>query len=264
MRRVAGSDHASTQGDAMSIEVSEERGVRYLHFGSRWIQGAMRIARPYALELEYTREMLMPLLLGEDGQLPGRVLVIGLGAGSLVKYLYRHCERALITVVETNDQVLDAARAYFQLPDDPARLRIDIAEGSAYVATTSARFDLILVDGYDARGRVGALDSLAFYRHCRARLKPRGMVATNLVSGRRGVKPSVDRMRVAFDDCAVGLPPCRSGNASVLASQRPVSLAMSDLRDRAAALKAATGLDLQPALSRFAHHAGHPKTFALG
>ena len=43
--------------------VSEEDGVRYLHFGSRWIQGAMRIARPFALELPYTRDMMFPLLL---------------------------------------------------------------------------------------------------------------------------------------------------------------------------------------------------------
>ncbi len=46
-----------------SIEVSEEAGVRYLHFGSPWVQGAMRIARPWSLELEYTRDMMMALLL---------------------------------------------------------------------------------------------------------------------------------------------------------------------------------------------------------
>ena len=39
----------------MNIDISEEAGVRYLHFGSSWIQGAMRIARPFALELDYTR-----------------------------------------------------------------------------------------------------------------------------------------------------------------------------------------------------------------
>jgi hypothetical protein len=38
-------------------------GVRSLHFGSHWIQGAMRIARPYALELDYTRDMMLALLL---------------------------------------------------------------------------------------------------------------------------------------------------------------------------------------------------------
>ena len=34
-----------------SVDISEEAGVRYLHFGSDWVQGAMRIARPWALEL---------------------------------------------------------------------------------------------------------------------------------------------------------------------------------------------------------------------
>src|SRR5512136_2351991 len=63
-----------------SIETSEEHGVRYLHFGSRWIQGAMRVARPWALELEYTRDMMMALLLRPAPQWPRKVLLIGLGA----------------------------------------------------------------------------------------------------------------------------------------------------------------------------------------
>ena len=45
----------------MNINTSEAAGVRYLHFGSDWVQGAMRIARPYALELDYTKEMMLPL-----------------------------------------------------------------------------------------------------------------------------------------------------------------------------------------------------------
>jgi len=73
--------------------VSEEDGVRYLHFGSRWIQGAMRIARPYALELEYTRDMMFPLLMRTGGGWPRTVLSIGLGAGSIARFLLR--ERAL-------------------------------------------------------------------------------------------------------------------------------------------------------------------------
>ena len=32
-----------------SIEISEEAGVRSLHFGSDWVQGAMRVRRPNAL-----------------------------------------------------------------------------------------------------------------------------------------------------------------------------------------------------------------------
>ena len=46
-----------------SIQVYEEEGVCYLQFGAHWIQGAMRINRPWALELEYARDMMLPLLL---------------------------------------------------------------------------------------------------------------------------------------------------------------------------------------------------------
>ena len=44
-----------------SVDISEDGGVRNLHFGSEWIQGAMRIARPWSLELAYTREMMAGL-----------------------------------------------------------------------------------------------------------------------------------------------------------------------------------------------------------
>ena len=70
------------------IDISEESGVRYLHFGSEWVQGAMRIRKPDALELDYTREMMAGLLL-RDAPWPRRVLLIGLGAGSLTKFIHR-------------------------------------------------------------------------------------------------------------------------------------------------------------------------------
>ncbi|MFA6314720.1 MAG: spermidine synthase, partial [Sterolibacterium sp.] len=82
------------------IEISEQDGVRSLHFGSEWIQGSMRIRRPFALELAYTREMMACLLLRPDAGWPGRVLLIGLGAGSLAKFIYRNLPDTRITAVE--------------------------------------------------------------------------------------------------------------------------------------------------------------------
>ena len=61
---------------AASIDIREEAGVRTLHFGSEWVQGAMRIMRPWNLELEYTREMMASLLLRDP---PERVLLIDHG-----------------------------------------------------------------------------------------------------------------------------------------------------------------------------------------
>jgi len=182
-----------------SIEISEERGVRYLHFGSRWIQGAMRVARPWALELEYTRDMMMALLLRPAMRWPRSVLLIGLGAASLTKFLYRNRPRAALTVVEIEAAVVDAAAQYFKLPDDPRRLTVEIADGHDYVAATERQFDLILVDGYDAKSRTGMLDTLPFYCNCQARLSEQGLLVTNFLNRSRGVERSLDRLRAAFD-----------------------------------------------------------------
>ncbi|UCE31108.1 MAG: spermidine synthase, partial [Burkholderiales bacterium] len=58
------------------LVVSEAGGVRYLHFGSEWVQGAMRVARPDALVLEYNRDMMAWLMLLDP---PARILQLGLG-----------------------------------------------------------------------------------------------------------------------------------------------------------------------------------------
>jgi spermidine synthase len=139
---------------ATPIEVSEEAGVRTLHFGSEWIQGAMRIARPWNLELEYTREMMAALLLRDA---PRKVLLIGLGAASLTKFLYRHYPLAHLTVVEIEPAVVAAARQFFKLPEDPKRLNLVIGDGAEYMLNSNKKFDLILVDSRreGARGNAG-------------------------------------------------------------------------------------------------------------
>ena len=236
-----------------AIQVSEERGVRYLHFGSHWVQGAMRMSRPYALELEYTREMMLPLLLRPGAGWPARALLIGLGAGSLAKFLWRHRPGCAITVVETREDVLTAAAQFFRLPDDPQRLAVELADGVAFVATPGPRYDLILVDGYDARGRVGALDTPTFYRHCRERLAEHGMLATNLLSRHRGIDASLARLAAAFDRRAMALAPCASGNVIALAAcGAPVDLDARELSTRAAALRAESELNLAPTVDRLA------------
>ncbi len=238
---------------AASIEVSEERGVRMLHFGSRWIQGAMRVGRPWALELQYTRDMMLPLLLRADSAWPASVLVVGLGAASLVKFLHRHRPEAEQTVVEIEAPVIAAARQWFKLPEESLRMRIEIGDGADLVAASERHFDLILVDGYDARGRCGALDTLAFYRHCRARLSATGILATNLVTQRHGVRGSIERMRRAFGGRVLALPPCNSGNVVALAAAgRSIDVELADVKRDAVLLRAETGLNLMPTLRRIA------------
>ena len=232
-----------------SIEISEARGVRYLHFGSPWVQGAMRIARPFALELEYTRELMMPLLLRGDAW-PRNVLQVGLGAASVTRFLHRHRPEARITVVEIEPKVVAAARQFFKLPED-ARVRIAIGDGHDFLAGSHARFDLIVVDGFDEKGRPGMLDSVPFYVNCRERLGPRGMAAFNLLTRHRDAAPALARMREAFGQRLLVLPPTEAGNVVALgAAGERVDEAFDDLRAAAERLKAGTGLNLHPTLAR--------------
>src|ERR1035437_77004 len=128
-----------------SIEVSETEGVRYLHFSLEWIQGAMRIQRPNALELAYTREMMAGLLL-RAAPWPKNALLIGLGAGSLAKFIYHKLPQTQITVVEIDPQVEIVARLNFKLPCDPKPLRVIIGDGAQYMLAEGKTFDTILVD----------------------------------------------------------------------------------------------------------------------
>jgi len=235
-----------------SIEISEEEGVRYLHFGSRWIQGAMRIARPYALELEYTRDMMVPLLLRRGAGWPRSVLQIGLGAASLARFLHRYRPRAAQTIIEIEPRVIAVAVQSFKLPPEDARLRIEVADGTDFVAASDRVFDLILVDGYDAGGRTGALDTLSFYCNCVARLSPRGVFAANLLTRNHGARASIERIEAAFAGRAAVLPPCASGNVIALgAAGDPIDEAFVGVTRAAQALKRETGLNLVPTIARW-------------
>jgi spermidine synthase len=234
------------------IEISEQAGVRSLHFGSDWVQGAMRVRRPNALELAYTREMMAGLLLREPPW-PRDVLLIGLGAGSLAKYIYHSLPKTKITVVEINPQVEAIARLHFKLPDDPLRLRVVIGCGADYMLMHKggASFDYILLDGFDRNARAGVLDTLPFYQACRARLRDNGLLAVNLLGRSRGFQASAGRIEMAFDGRSLVFPSCDSGNTIAFATAgEPVDIAMDELRARAERLRRETGLNLLPTITR--------------
>jgi spermidine synthase len=235
----------------MNILVSEEAGVRYLHFSSDWIQGAMRIARPWALELEYTREMMACLLLRPDPQWPRRALVIGLGAGSVVKFLRRHRPACRQTVVEIEPRVVATAHQQFKLPEEDDHLNIVIGDGADFVAAGRRSFDLILVDGYDAKAGTGRLNTLPFFLDCRMQLSAAGMLVSNLLSRRKDFRNSVASMQNAFEGRVLAMPPCAAGNVVALAmAGRDVDLRLADLRAEARRLKRDSGLNLLPTLAR--------------
>ncbi len=233
------------------IDISEQAGVRYLHFGSTWIQGAMRIARPWNLELEYTREMMTSLLLHSGPRWPRRILLIGLGAASLTKFLYRHRPDAHLTIVEIEPGVVAAARHFFKLPEDEKRIHMVIGDGIEFVMNTNKKFDLILVDGFNENAHPGGLNTLPFYQACRSRLSEQGVLGVNLLGLYRGVLGGFEHILKAFDERGLMLPICPSGNTIVFAAVGDeIRIPLTEFSARVATLKEETGLNLGPTLAR--------------
>ena len=234
------------------IEIREARGVRTLHFGSDWVQGAMRINRPNDLELAYTREMMVGLLLSPNWPvLPKRILQVGLGAASLTRFIYVNLPEAQQTVIELEPVVVGAAQQGFKLPPLGDRLQVEIAEGAAWMASSTEQYDLILIDGFDAAGETGDLESLSFYQNCRARLAEGGLLVCNFLSRSPHFLKSCIALDAAFHGQSRLLPQTPGGNVIALgARSETVSLEEQVLRERSALLTRDTGLDLTPLIAR--------------
>jgi len=192
MRLKFGKHRASDDG----VEVTEARGIRTLHLGSRAIQSAMRVSRPWDLELAYTRAMMGFVMFNP---LPQDVLMIGLGGGSLAKFIRRHREQTRVTAVEIDPRVIAAARGQFELPPDDATLKVIEADGALYVRQHPASSDVILLDGFDAGNQVEALATQTFYDACRRALKPGGVLVVNLWGRDREFAEYFARLARAFD-----------------------------------------------------------------
>src|SRR5690606_4115144 len=101
--------------DNESVYISEKFGVRTLHIGSDTVQSSMRLAKPYDLEVTYTRSMMAFLLFHPQ---PEHIIMIGLGGGSLAKFVHHYMPRTETVAVEINPQVVNIARQFFQVPED--------------------------------------------------------------------------------------------------------------------------------------------------
>ena len=200
--------------DAETVYVSEKYGVRSLHIGSDTIQSAMRIAKPYDLELSYTRSMMAFLLFSER---PTRVLMIGLGGGSLAKFVYHRMPWVTTEVVEVNPRVIAIARQCFQVPDNDARLDVIVGNGAEYIAQKGYPPDVIAVDGYDAESQVEELSDRRFYAACHARLNTGGILVVNLWGSDRAFHDTLQRIEAAFPSGTLCLPAEKPGNIIVFA-----------------------------------------------
>ncbi|CAM2142815.1 Spermidine synthase [Pararobbsia alpina] len=202
------------------VTFSEEDGVRYLHFGTEWVQGAMRLRQPDKIELEYAQQMMAWMLFIDP---PKKVVQLGLGTGALTKFTHRNLPKTQTQAVELNPAVVVAARTMFGLPPDDKRLSIVEADAWEYVndASNHGTVGALQIDLYDATARGPVLDSASFYRACRDCLGKLGVATVNLFGDHPSFRRNMKQLAAAFDNRVLALPEIHDGNRIAIAFSGP-------------------------------------------
>jgi len=222
------------------VTLSELDGVRYLHFGTEWVQGAMRIRKPDWPELEYAQQM-MAWMLWNDA--PTHVAQLGLGTGALTKFCYRHFPQAQVTTVELNPSVISICYSMFKLPDNDGRLNVVEMDAMDFVTNPAnhGTLDALQVDLYDATARGPVLDTPEFYLACAACLNDDGIMTINLFGDHPSYAKNLKAMKFAFPQ-VVSLPEVHDGNVVAIAFKTRRTIDVAALADRAAQIVAETKL----------------------
>ncbi len=225
------------------ITLSEMDGVRYLHFGSEWVQGAMRISQPDALELEYAQQMMSWMLFLPQ---PRHIVQLGLGTGALTKFCYRHFPDAAVTAVDLNPEVIQVSHSMFNLPQPDGRLAVLEMDALDYVSdarqrSRRPRIDVLQVDLYDSTARGPILDTPEFYAACARSMSGDGILTVNLFGDHPSYEKNLAAMGPAFA-CVLCLPPVHQGNVVALAFKSMPTFDWAALSHQAAALSLVSGM----------------------
>lgn len=214
-----------------TIIVTEENGLRTLRFekgGAR--QSVVKLGDPDHLELPYARVAFAGLALCDE---PRRVMIVGLGGGTLPTFLRKHYPHAAIDAVDIDPDVVHVAKQFFGFREDD-RMRAYVGDGREFVERFRQPYDMIFLDAFSSDSVPPHLTTQEFLRAVRRAVKPNGVVVGNIWS--RSSNPLYDSMvrtyQEVFDQLYI-LDVPGAGNKILLAVPRPLPLGRDELAQRA-------------------------------
>lgn len=233
------------------LHFSEASGMRHLHVGGTAIQSAMLIDDPDGLALAYTRSMMAALLFHPE---PRDVVMIGLGGGSMAKWVYKHLPRTRTVAVEVDFRVVSAAHRMFHLPLGRKRLRVIVGDGAEFAATHPGSADIIFLDAFVNHRQAPSIRTAEFYACARRALRRDGILAINFMSDDAGLRAYLKRLAQAFEGRLACLRAIGEDNLIVFAfADDPGVITASSLAGRAISLQRQHGLT-------FRHFSEHLRT----
>ena len=220
--------------------VIDDGKSRYLYFNVRLMQSEMSLKAPNDLAIRYTQKMMAFLLFQPR---PKRIVLIGLGGGSLIKFCYHKMPGTQLTAVELDPDVI-AFRNTFLLPPDDERLQVLEADGAQFLETTEKGIDALLVDAFDKTGFAPSLANREFLDNAYAKLSGNGVLVINLAGDKETYAGLIGEAMHVFDDQVIVISVPDDGNHVLYAfKERHFEPRWRWLHNYAKELRAKFGLD---------------------
>lgn len=164
-----------------TITVTEDdRGLRTLWFEDGARQSVVDVGDPDHVDLAYARVMPVGLALVDN---PRRVLVVGLGGGTIPRLLHKHYPKSMIDVVDIDPDVIDVAKRFFGFKED-ATLRVYAADGRRFIENCRNPYDIIFLDAFGSESIPYHLATREFLCAVGKAVTPQGVVVGNIWSRR--------------------------------------------------------------------------------
>lgn len=196
------------------VEIEDTDGLRSLYFGSRSLQSRMSLTNPHELVLSYTCYMVFPLLLNT---IPRNILIVGIGSGSFVRFFHHHFPKCQIDAVDYSQQIINAARGYFQLPDND-QISVYCADGRNFLQDSrNKKYDLVLIDAFDDQGMAPTVYSDLFFSLCANSLSSDGAISCNLWSNDKVWLEEIETILATYFKSCLYLPVPNRGNIIAMA-----------------------------------------------
>jgi spermidine synthase len=167
------------------VQVIDQGGERLLSFnGTR--ETKMSLANPLQGHFEYIEYFHMPWIWNPNLK---RVLMIGLGGGSVQRRYQHYHTNLVVDTVELDPVVIDVAKKYFGVAESPTH-KIHRDDGRVFLRRTTERYDAIILDAYTT-GRYGSsipphMTTKEFFTLAGERLGTNGVLAFNVIGQTRG------------------------------------------------------------------------------
>lgn len=220
--------------------VIDDGKSRFLYFNVRLMQSEMSLKAPHDLAIRYTQKMMAFLLFLPR---PKRIVLIGLGGGSLIKFCHRRMPGTHLTAVELDPEVI-AFRDAFLVPPDDERLQILQADGAEYIANADKGIDVLLVDAFDKTGFAPSLANREFFDNAYSKLAGNGVLVINLAGEKESYEGLIGEAMHVFDDQVIVISVPDDGNHVLYAfKERYFEPRWRWLHNYAKELRAKFGLD---------------------